>query len=64
MNERFGNPQLAGSSATLVEAIRNDRMVRDAHGLSIMVQALAHVVAHQGQRLEELENAAKGRARK
>ena len=63
-SERYGNPHLAGSPTSLVEAASNDHQVRDAHGLSIMVQALAHVLTSQQERIEKLENAGKGRAGK
>jgi len=52
--ERYNNPNLYGSSATLVEAAANDRLVRAEHGQVIMLQAFAHVLTAQ-QRIEELE---------
>jgi hypothetical protein len=57
--ERYGNPNLLGSSATLLEAARDDHQVRDTHGLTIMVQAFAHVLTAQQTRIEELEVAVK-----
>jgi hypothetical protein len=57
--ERYGNPNLPGSSATLVEAAANDHQVRAVHGLSIMGQAFAHVLTALLQRIEELEAAVK-----
>ena len=62
--EKYGNPRLAGSPASLVEAASDDRMVRDAHGLKILTAALTQIVAHQQERIEKLEKAAKGRAGK
>jgi hypothetical protein len=53
--ERYGNPNLPGSSATLVEAAANDHQVRAVHGLSIMGQGSAHVLTALLQRIEELE---------
>ncbi len=53
--ERYGNPNLPGSAATLVEAAANDHQVRAGHGLSIMAQAFAHVLTAQQKRIEELE---------
>lgn len=54
--ERYGNPYLLPhSSATLTEAARDDRLVREAHGLTIMSQAFAHVLTAQQKRIEELE---------
>ncbi len=58
--ERYGNDYLRHhSSATLVVAARDDHQVRDTHGLTIMVQALAHVLTAQQKRIEELEATAK-----
>ncbi len=53
--ERYGNPNLPGSSATLVEAAANDHQVRAAHGQAIMLQAVAHALTAQQRRIEELE---------
>ncbi len=53
--ERYGNPNLLGSSATLLVAARDDHQVRDTHGLSIMSQALAHVLAHQDRHIADQE---------
>ncbi len=53
--ERYGNPNLPGSSATLVEAAANDHQVRAVHGLSIMGQGSAHVLTALLQRIEALE---------
>ena len=44
---RYGNEALFGSLASLVEAARDDRMVRDAHGLKILTSALAMIAAHR-----------------
>ena len=63
-SERFGNPALLGSPASLVEAAHHDRLVREAHGLAILTGALAKIVASQQERIEKLENAGKGRAGK
>jgi hypothetical protein len=54
-SERYGNPNLYGSPTTLLEAARDDHQVRDTHGLTIMLQALAHVLTAQQKRIEELE---------
>ncbi len=62
--EKYGNPHLAGSPASLVEAARNDRQIRDAHGRAIMGQALVHVLRAQERRIVELEKAAKAGAKK
>jgi hypothetical protein len=56
--EAFGNPHLIGSPATLLEAARIDHGVRAEHGLSLLVGALARVVAYQDARIAELEEAA------
>ena len=53
--ERYGNPNLPGSSATLVEAAANDHLVRAAHGQTIMLQAVARALTAQQERIEELE---------
>ncbi len=61
--ERYGNPYLEPhSSATLLEAARDDRMVRAAHGQAIMMQAAARaltaqqkLLTAQQKRIEELE---------
>jgi hypothetical protein len=60
--ERYGNPNLPGSAATLVEAAANDHQVRAAHGQTIMGQAFAHaltaqqkLLTAQQKRIEELE---------
>lgn len=39
--ERYDNPGLPGSPASLVEAARNDHMVRAEHGQAILLQAFA-----------------------
>jgi hypothetical protein len=44
--EKYGNPNLLGSPATLVEAAANDRQVREEHGQAIMDQALVLVLVH------------------
>jgi hypothetical protein len=68
-SERYSNPDLLHhSAATLLVAARDDQLVRETHGLTIMVQALAHVladqdhhIADQERRISELEaTAAKG----
>jgi hypothetical protein len=64
--ERYGNDYLRHhSSATLVVAARDDRLVRAEHGQVIMLQALAHVltaqdrhIADQDRRISELESTA------
>ncbi len=54
--ERYGNPNLLPfSPATLVEAARDDGLVRASHGQAIMLQAFAHVLTAQQRRIEELE---------
>ena len=71
-SERYGNPSLLHhSAASLVESVRDDHQVRDTHGLTIMVQALAHVltaqdrhIADQERRISELEATAKPQATK
>jgi len=53
-SERHGNPNLLHhSAASLVESARDDHQVRDTHGLSIMSQALAHVLAHQDRHIAD-----------
>jgi hypothetical protein len=56
-NERdgFSNPNLGGSSpASVVETVRIDPAVRQAHGTAVMAAALVRVVAQQRQVIEEL----------
>jgi hypothetical protein len=55
-SERYGNSNLLHhSAASLVESVRDDHQVRDTHGLTIMSQALAHVLTAQDRRLSDQE---------
>ena len=69
--ERYGNPHLPGSPATLLEATTNDAQVRAAHGEKVMISALVRVVADLRsqnadlrRRVEELEASKKPKAAK
>ena len=55
--ERYANPYLPGSPASLLEATTNDAQVRAAHGEKVMISNLVRVVAHLRRRVEELEAA-------
>ena len=60
--ERYSNPRLLGSPYDLLSHIAIDHAVREAHGVPILVGALARIVAAQrdeisslGERISELE---------
>ena len=54
-SERYNNPYLLGSVATLAEAARDDHQVRAEHGTKILLSGLVRVVAEQERRIAELE---------
>ena len=62
--ERHGNDYLPGSPATLAEASRNDFLIRQSHGLDIMISGLVRVVAAQQQQIVELKAAKPTKAAK
>jgi hypothetical protein len=62
--EKYGNPHLAGSPASLVEVVAQDHQVREEHGLAVVTQALVHVLRAQQKRIEVLETAAKAGAKR
>jgi hypothetical protein len=52
----FSNPMLAGySPRSLLELLRHDDPVKEAHGTSIIASALVRVVADQARRIAALE---------
>jgi hypothetical protein len=58
-SERYNNPYLLGSVATLAEAARDDHQVRAEHGTNVLISGLVRVVAAQQRRIAELEATAK-----
>ena len=62
--EKYGNPHLAGSPASLVEVVAHDHQVREEHGQGVVTQALVHVLRAQERRIVELEKAAKAGAKR
>jgi len=56
-SERYNNPYLLGSVATLAEAARDDHQVRAEHGTNVLISGLVRVVAAQQQEIEALKAA-------
>jgi len=53
--ETYDNPNLAGSLASLLEAVSVDPMVRGDHGDRVLTAALVKVVASQQREIEQLK---------
>ncbi len=63
-SEKYGNPYLPGSPATLLQAVASDHQVREVHGQGVLLVALAHALAAQQKRIEALAKAAKAGAKR
>ena len=61
--EKYGNPHLPGSAATLLEAAANDKQVRAEHGEKVVTLNLVHLIVELARRIEELEAAQKPKAK-